>query len=247
MIEDDVASTDIRARRKLSAGIKKVTVNTTQRCHPKGKTAFMLTPFWRLSISLNDEPENLLILPPLDDSLLDKVMILKASMASMPMPTESSEQRSRFWNTLMAELPAFLHFIENWEVPEKLRSQRFGVVAFQHPAISEALMEVQPETRLLSIIDLVIFHRDLKKEAAHEANPDHFVCPTPQLWAGSAEDLESILTVKDGKFSREAQKLLYYSSACGTYLGRLQNMYPTRITSHKVNGKRLWEVKPPEG
>jgi hypothetical protein len=37
-----------------------------------------LKPFWRLSITLNDEPENLLILPPLDESLGDKIMLLRA-------------------------------------------------------------------------------------------------------------------------------------------------------------------------
>ena len=241
MIEDDVASTDIRARRKLGAAIKRVTVNTTQRCHPKGRTAIMLTPFWRLSIAVNDEPENLLILPPLDDSLLDKMMIFKTSMAEMPIPTADPADRVKFWERLMSELPAFIHVLENWEVPEALRSQRFGVVAFQHPAISEALMEVQPETRLLSIIDQVIFNRNLAREASPAPN---MVYPTPQPWAGSAEDLEAQLTEKDGKFSREAQKLLYYSSACGTYLGRLHKAHPERVGSRKLHGKTLWDITP---
>jgi hypothetical protein len=45
--------------------------------HGKAKDAITLYPFCRLMILVNDEPESLLILPPVDDSLDDKIMMLK--------------------------------------------------------------------------------------------------------------------------------------------------------------------------
>ncbi|MFZ3374804.1 MAG: BT4734/BF3469 family protein, partial [Chthoniobacterales bacterium] len=80
MIEDEAPSTDLRSRRALGAHIKAFTVNETQSCHVKNRQALTLSPFWRVSISVNDEPENLMILPPISDSeydsLGDKIILL---------------------------------------------------------------------------------------------------------------------------------------------------------------------------
>ena len=77
MIEDEYGSTDLRTRREFGARIKDITVNDVQSCHAKNRwQAISLRPFWRLSISLNDEPENLMVLPPVDESLSDKLMLL---------------------------------------------------------------------------------------------------------------------------------------------------------------------------
>ena len=69
IIEDEEASTDIRARRNFGTKIKEICANLTQSCHGKHRQALTLNPFWRLTISVNDEPENLMILPPIDESL----------------------------------------------------------------------------------------------------------------------------------------------------------------------------------
>lgn len=106
MIEDEHASTDIKARRNLGSHIKALTVNETQQCHQKNCTPIILTPLWRLTISVNDEPENLMVLPPIDDSLEDKLMILRAVKQAMPMPTATNQQSQAFWSQLVQELPA---------------------------------------------------------------------------------------------------------------------------------------------
>ena len=59
VIEDEQPSNDHKARRNMGARIKELTVNQAQRCHKKFQQALSLTPFWRVSISVNDEPENL--------------------------------------------------------------------------------------------------------------------------------------------------------------------------------------------
>ena len=97
VVEDNAASTDIRTRRNFGAFLKTITVNDDQPCFGKGREAVNLTPFWRLSISVNDEPENLMVLPPIDESIEDKLILLKAYSTPMPMPTETLEERHRFW------------------------------------------------------------------------------------------------------------------------------------------------------
>jgi len=116
MIEDEVAFTDIRARRHFGARIKDFTVNVTQSCHGKNRPALSLQPFWR-TITLNDEPENLLILPPIDDLLEDKIILLRAKKAGLPADIGTAEGRLKCWAQLMRELPAYLDLLVHFKIP----------------------------------------------------------------------------------------------------------------------------------
>ena len=73
----------------------------------------------------------MLILPPLDDSLADKLIIFKIEHRAVPaeIDTQSLEGRKAFRQRLSAELPAYVYFLLNdWKiepavvrVPEKSR------------------------------------------------------------------------------------------------------------------------------
>ena len=238
VIEDDIASVDIRARRELGSGIKNITVNVSQSCHPKHKTQITLTPFWRLSISVNEEPENLLILPPLDESILDKIIILKGRKTELPMPTETPEEKDAFWHTLLGELPAFIHHLQGWDIPQEMRDGRYGVKAYHRAEIVDAVKSIQPEERLLSMIDQFIFANYF------QACSDTILPRGINEWKGTAEQLVDELTDKDSRVRHEATKLFYYPGACGTYLGRLRKLYPDRFSSVQSHGVAVWKVKP---
>ena len=66
MLEDEEASTDIRARNNLGSKNQRDLRKHTHSCHPKFRTALSLKPFWRLTISLNDDPEAVAN-PPADE------------------------------------------------------------------------------------------------------------------------------------------------------------------------------------
>ena len=225
MIEDEVAFTDIRARRHFGARIKDFTVNTVQSCHGKNRQALSLKPFWRVTITLNDEPENLLILPPIDESLEDKIILLKAYKNPMPMETGTLAGRNKFMAVLMEEIPMFIHQLQRFEIPERLRSERFGIKHFQHPELLSALSDMSPEMRLLSLIDAMM----------DEVND-------PGAWEGSATELEQVLF--QSKFSHEARRLLDWNNATGTYLGRLAKQTPFRVRQERSNTERRWIISP---
>jgi len=226
-IGDEPASTDIRARRAFGAQIKQICGEDTQRCHPKNCEAITLTPFWRLSISVNDEPENLTVLPPIDDSIEDKLIILKTVLSPMPMKTGTQDERSTFWNQIVSEIPAFLDFLCKWQIPPELSSQRYGITHFQHHNILQEIDAFAPEYRLLTFINKELFGSmgDLE-------------------WTGTSEDLESRLT-GEGGFQHESRKLLSWSNAAGTYLARLAKKYPDRVIYERTNHSRSWIIKPP--
>jgi hypothetical protein len=228
MVEDEEPSTDIRARRNFGTKIKEICANTVHSCHAKHRSALSLTPFWRVSISVNDEPENLMILPPVDESLTDKLIILKAGRHPMPMATTTDEERAQFMDALKSELPHFAHFLFDWQIPADLVSQRYGITHYQHPEILMALGTLAPETRLLELIDSELFGS-----------------AAPGSWEGTASELERKLTADNSRVRREAGKLFSFAAACGTYLGRLQKLYPDRFESaHGRTGNR-WSIDPP--
>jgi hypothetical protein len=225
MIEDEVAFTDIRARRHFGARIKDFTVNMVQSCHAKNRPALSLKPFWRNSITLNDEPENLLILPPIDDSLEDKIILLRAKKARLPADIGTAQGRKNYWAKLMSELPAFLDLMVHYQIPGALHSGRFGVKHFQHPALMAALSELSPEERLLALIDTAL------EETNHCGQ-----------WNGTATDLERMLA--ETKVAFESRRLLDWNNAVGTYLGRLAKKHPNRVRAQRTNHTRQWTIYP---
>lgn len=230
VIEDEAASSDIRTRRTFGAHLKVVTANEHQSCHAKNRQPVTLTPFWRLSITVNDEPENLMVLPPIDDSLEDKLILLRARRETMPMPTESSEERQVFWQALIGELPAFVAFLLAWEIPAALRSARFGVRHFHHPDLLQAIDDLAPERRLLDLIDAELFSG-----------------PLADAWEGKAEQLEKRLTGSESSSAYEARRVLSYNTACGVYLARLAKKHPERVAKRMLHGTTLWTVEPQKG
>ncbi|MSU62657.1 MAG: hypothetical protein EXS31_09705 [Pedosphaera sp.] len=241
MIEDESASTDMRSRRHFGSRIKDVTVNQVQSCHPKNRQAISLTPFWRLTISVNDESENLMVLPPIDESLEDKIILFKAYKLPLPLPTGTDAERERFWETLIGELPAFLHFLVNYQIPEELKSERFGVTHFHHPELLRELGLLSPENRLLALIDGEISFRQENCVSFNEDSGSN----EPRTWVGTAEKLEGRLCAHDSTNSHQARLLLSWTNACGTYLGRLARSRPDRVSERRTNSARLWEIQPP--
>jgi len=168
MIEDETASFDLKTRRQLGANLKGFVVNESHRCHPKNRPALTLLPFWRVSITLNDEAEDLIVLPPIDESLADKMILFRAYKREMPMQTETLEQWAAFTHLLNAELPGFVYFLLNeWQVPNDLRCDRYGVQHFHHPELLDMMNVLAPETKLLDLIDQKLFAHS--ETVAHEA------------------------------------------------------------------------------
>ena len=225
-IDDAQASTDFRTRLAMAAHLKEIAVGRDHSCHGKGRDAVNLRPLWRCSISLNDEGECLLVLPPLRADIADKLHLLKCSSPRDPFPTATPEEMSDYWARLLSELPAFLHHCCQVEPPHGRIDQRFGIRAFHHPALVLALEEQAPEVVLLELIDMEIWRGTTDSE-----------------WEGTARDLESILMAADSKVREQARRLLTWSQACGTYLGRLAKNQGDRVEPDRTPTRRSWIIK----
>lgn len=225
MIEDEAASLDVRTRRAFGAQIKQITATRESACHGKHMEAFNLLPFRRLTISLNDEPENVAILPPLDENMEDKLIILKAEKHAMPMPTTTPQEEAEFKAALIAEMPALMWWLLNaFQVPQEMKAPRYGIKSYAHPQLEAIIDSLAPHTRMLYIIDHTLFSNDLSLKE----------------WSGSADDLSHKILM--GDYSYQAKQMLNYPAAMGTFLGQLAKSRPKRVVKCGKNETQEWKV-----
>jgi hypothetical protein len=228
MLEDENASTAYAARTAFSSSIKSITSNQLQPCHGKGRDIINLSPWWRVTISLNDRPERMLVLPSLDDDIAGKIILLRATAHKMPMAAETPEEKGKFWDQLTGELPAFLYWLVNeYEIPAEWRNTRFGVKEWHHPTLLGELEELSPAIRLLELIDRL---KPWGKVSAQ--------------WEGSAAELRSLL-LKDATLRRDAEALLSWTNACGQYLSDLARIRGTRVKYLRDKRHRWYQIWSP--
>jgi hypothetical protein len=228
ILEDESASISHIARSALGAAIKTIAVNEIHQCHGKRRDIENLCPRWRLSISLNNEPERMMILPRLSNDVSDKIILLRATRHPMPVAIDTADEKAAFRQSLMDQLPGYLHWLETeFEIPKKWTSPRFGIKEFHHPELVEALDELSPAFVLLELIDQL----QPWGKADHE-------------WEGTATELSRLL-LREGRTRRDAERLLNWQNACGQYLGELAKMKPNRVQNARTKHQRAWRISPP--
>lgn len=228
VIDDEAAQFALQERRAFGANLKNMLFAYKQRLHAKGRDAFVIKPFWRLMLFVNHEPENLMILPPIDGSMEDKVMIFKSELKPLGMPDETQEDRVALAEQIEQELPAFLGWLRyGFQVPEGCSFRRTGVYAYKNPELMQVIQASSPEDKLLTVIDDALFaDNDLED------------------WQGTANQLSRELC--EGSFRHEAKALLNWTNAAGTYLGRLASRHPDRVVQIRGKNSRGWRIVAPE-
>lgn len=230
VIEDEHESTNIADRQSFGASIKSFAVNHEHRLHAKGKDAINLTPVWRVSVSLNDTPDRLKVLPPLESDIKDKLILLQAYRRGMPMPTGTLEEKTAFWNKLVEEMPAFIDYLMKRpaDAPGTNRS-RYGVVSYHNPDLLAKIDCGTPEYQLLELIDTRYFHYE-KGELVGNA--------------------QQIMDKLKGSclIERELMALVKNSETMGKYLSRLAEKpeYGNRVRKIEARQRNvIYQIKAP--
>lgn len=225
VMDDKGASSSLNQRRERGEAIKDLIWKPEQRMEGKGADALMLRPFWRLVIAGNDDDSGLQVCPALSPSLEDKLIILQASMAD-GLPT-TNEENDAWADAIQKELPAFANFLVGYQSPEGLRlDTRSRVANYWHPEIADALREMQPEMRLLELIDSL----DLLNGASK--------------WEGSASEFERAIRGKD--HSGMLDRLFPTGQSAGRMLAELVRVAPNRIEKRNWGGMSHYRIFPPK-
>lgn len=226
-LDDCAASTRIADRLAFGARLKGATVGAAVGAlHAKGRDAVAIRPWWRVTITCNDDPEALCVLPPFNADIEDKIILLRASRFDMPMPTETQEDREALAKAILDEIPAFLWWlIHAYELPEEFRDRRrYGVATYHHPELRQAIDGLAPEADLLDLIDSTIAD-DLAEGPK---------------WI-TAEDLEN--RIRD-RHPFRASQVFTYRQACAQYLRRLSVKHPERVTKGRTATSNGWWIHP---
>ena len=141
---DEELAEDGRERHLLRDRLKKLVVADLYPLHAKYRDAQSFRPIWRVTISGNEDGQSIAVLPPPTDSFADKIIYLKCFPPATPYHDGSEEAARAFWQRLMAAVPAFLDEVETTHIPEQLRSSRFYVREFHHPAVIELITDASP-------------------------------------------------------------------------------------------------------
>jgi hypothetical protein len=154
-VDDEFSENTRTVRAQLQQTVKAVAVRETHRIHPKGKDAFEIAPFWRMTISCNPEPDSLAVLPLLDHSVQDKISLLWTSPFVMPLPASSAKEKEKLRAVLREEAPALIFdLLKLTDVPSHLRDPagRFDLRAFVHPDAMAQIEELTIDGELLETV-----------------------------------------------------------------------------------------------
>jgi len=256
-------------RTSLAEKIKQIVANPAQRMRLMRTEPCSVSPFWRLTISVNDDPDKLRSLPLITADFGDKVLIFHC--ASKPLPiitTNTIENQKEFRETMERELPAYLHWLLNeWQIPEDLKqypegtnATRFGFREYHSPVIKGELWEDTPAAQLLSLIDSATFKRNgsFQSDENYAAVPDDArlwdiigdkdlgYLPTGyrvKLWQGKADTLQMLLTGESGYHCNVATmaKKLFQHNKCSRLLSGLHAEDTLRDTRISKGDTREWK------
>ena len=150
--DDAIAEGDSRTKQTLANSLKSMAANPTVLYQPKFVDTTELPFMGRVFVTCNTDPESLKILPYLDGTLKDKLMLFRMR----------KEFRPHFFNTnreneqrVLTELPFFLRWLMDYVLPvgvEDCYHPRFGVVSFHHKTLVDEANREQPESLLSELI-----------------------------------------------------------------------------------------------
>jgi hypothetical protein len=241
VIDDEQSDTKAEGRQNFKQKLKQLVATGAARCRGLHTKALTLTPTWLPVICLNLEPENLLVLPPMDDDIADKIALFKMYRRPMPMAVGTEAEKQKFWETLVGELPYFSWWLLNeFALPADLRG-RFGVKPYHHPEVLRELQELSQEMRLWQFIERVVFTpKHLQSDGAGGWQ-----------WRGQAMDLETLLKADHAegpKLTRREAEEVPKAGWLGRRLGRLEKMLPGRVQRERQKGAdkslRFWILRP---
>lgn len=224
VLDDKGVSSNLADRRVRGERIKDLIWKTQVRMEGKGLDALNLCPFWRLVGAGNDDDAGLQICPALSPGLADKLIILRAQKAE-GLPT-TNEENDAWAARIRAELPAFAAYLLAWRCPDGVTlDERTRVANFQHPQIVAALREMQPEMRLLELIDTL-----------------ELIGPDAPLWEGKASEFEKAMRSKDGHGLLD--RIFTSGSAAGRMLTELEKVAPDRVKKTDRAGVSHYRIFP---
>ena len=126
-VDDQLATSDRRAHLRYTALLKKLVANNVLYMRAMFKGAVDVDWCGRLSVTMNEDPESMRMLPDLDINNKDKVLILRCSPTEIKFPPDIE-------TVIKQEMPYFCRYVYDFSIPDACKgSARFGVKSYIDP------------------------------------------------------------------------------------------------------------------
>lgn len=188
-IDDAVFGTTFTSKRHFSEMVKAIVANESFRCNEKFKKATRVLWQGRAMVTLNDDLESLRAIPDLGISILDKLMLFRATK-DIGFEFPPSEEIDRI---IAAELPHFLQWLLDMQIPDEVRGpNRFTVRAYHEPTLMQTAEQSSATAGFLEILE------DWKQEYFEIREPK------AEVWQGTGTQLykEFLVDTRSGVLLR---------------------------------------------
>ena len=207
VVDDDAAAKDHSSRTRFAQFIKSTLFAGSVSAEGKGTNAIQCAPVQAVLIAVNtDPPHHLRVLPELDRTMMDKIILLKTS--DSPLPEGLAGNLNLIKERVVAALPGFLHELEGLDLTEWKNPKTGRLICHWNEELVRLLRGLSPEEQLLELVcaENLFFQVSDRGERG---------------WRGTASQLQAKLTDQMKDNAHAARSLLSWPGACGTYLSRL--------------------------
>ena len=254
--DSPVLETNYSFRKEFGERIKSHVVGIGDGMRGMQQGRINIRPWWRLVRLMNTEPDILATLPPFDEGIEDKMILLHGEkMKHGPLGKEMllPGWYDRVSARIKDELPAFIHFLlEEFELPEGLTDEegRYPTKSFKSEELMAEISQGSPEQYILHRIDTD--GRGIFTPLAMSGIDEEGDEPLP--WQGSVESLYDALSICGQRVSQTR-----FSKACPSprillsQLRHIEKDYPNRVGyskrledwPNKRHGAEYWVIFPP--
>jgi hypothetical protein len=257
--DDNQADTRIEARLKFAGSIKQFVANNEYRLRTMHRDGFSIESLARLVGLVNLQASRLMVLPPLDSDITDKLIIFKGYRTPpparsitadtpaeeacwpAPMPTRTIEEKRAYRARMKGELPAFLWWLLNeFKMPSSVSGGRFVVRSWVHPQVEAMLHEFSPHVRLWQ---LIVRSRVIFEEFKGDGNtaPDWVRRPE---WKGTATDMERVLKNEPSKLTIDERREVKVAAWLGQSLQACAEHFGEEHCQLTRGSRRIWVLRP---
>jgi hypothetical protein len=146
-VDDESASNDRKAKEKFSAALKKMAANPQVNIRAMYQQAQSIEWYGRVMITANDDPESLRLLPSIEISNSDKMIMLRCSPEGIQFPDNVVDELNK-------EMPFFCAWLRDHKIPEEFRGDsRYGVISYCDPLVREEIKDQSPNTHILELVE----------------------------------------------------------------------------------------------
>jgi hypothetical protein len=162
MVDDGEPGRRAEAQKATAARFKKTAASKTFLANQKYEKKVQVEWNGRVCATMNNDTESLKAMPELQETLRDKIIILRANE---PSGQFKGMEAPEIEGMIASELPHLLQWLLDWPIPDTVKSDsRYGVVSYCDNQIKRDVEAGNPDSVFLELLDT--FFDEVKAEDA---------------------------------------------------------------------------------